>query len=95
MGATSMGIDLDTGGGTIEVLTAVAFRYRFGDAASEQAAVSNALPFLAALRFATSDLDAAPGWIERAGCGPQRAPAGWVASAGPRGPALVFEAIRP
>ena len=51
--ATSMGIDIDTGGGRIEVLTPLAFEFRFGLTPLRQT------PHLAAFRVGVRDMQAA------------------------------------
>lgn len=51
--ATSMGIEIDTGGGRIEVLTPLAYAFRFGLTAGTDE------PHLAAFRVAVADLQAA------------------------------------
>ena len=50
--ATSMGIEIDTGGGRIEVLTPLAYQFRFGHAPLSDA------PHLAAYRIAVADMPA-------------------------------------
>ena len=51
--ATSMGIEIDTGGGRIEVLTPLAYQFRFGLAAQRET------PHFAAFRIAAADMAAA------------------------------------
>ena len=51
--ATSMGIDINTGGGRIEVLTPLAFEFRFGLQAD------SASPHFAAFRIGVADMQAA------------------------------------
>lgn len=66
MTVTSMGIELDLAGGRLEVLTPVAFAYRFGVSANDGA------PHFAAFRIGVADLDATQALLEKAGVPAQR-----------------------
>ncbi len=85
-------IELDTGGGSIEVLTPAVWRARAGDRFAAPSKES-ASPSLAALRFETADLAALPRWTNDAALHPSAAGAGClVLPDQPLGPVLVFEA---
>ena len=92
--ATSMGIDIDTGGGHIEVLTPLAFQFRFG--APALPADAGDTPRFAAYRIAVANIDAA-----RASLAAQGVVAGMhdgrivVPPAAAHGVAIVFEAATP
>ena len=71
--ATSMGIDIDTGGGHIEVLTPLAYRFRFGAAAiPADAAPAGDPPRLAAYRVSVANLDATGAHLAGQGLTPTR-----------------------
>jgi hypothetical protein len=74
MAVTSMGIGLDTGGGTIEVLTPVAYKFRYGASLDGEPA----FPRLAALRFAVSNPNGLSDWMARSGADPLAMPGSLV-----------------